>query len=250
MLKQETIPYFSPDEMKGKMAGELKRINKIYTGDTVSNLSLGILNRYLAQDKKDSLNILDTGTSSGSFCGMLFDEGYKNIYAIDIDDYRSDEVKMKNVIKEFKNGDLSYEKFPWPDNFFDAITGWCIVPHLENPHNFIREAFRTIRPGGFLFISLPNVTALFSRKRFFRSGEIERYTDVNDHISIFTPALVKKTILKYFDLKEITYFTNVEKIANGRLGFFKKLALTKNWKYRKTFEKIYGHNIVYILQKP
>ena len=223
-------------------------MNKAYVGDTVSVLARELLRKHLTHDRS-ALKILDTGTSSGSFCNMLATEGFREIYAVDIDDYRSDDVLAADVIKEFKTADLSTDMLPWPDDFFDAITGWCIVPHLENPHHFIREAHRTLKKKGYLFMSMPHVTSLFARKRFFRHGEIERYSAENDHIAILTPALVQKTILKYFDLAEIAYFIDIEKIARGRFGWLKKLALTKDWHYRKAFEKLYGHNIVYVLTK-
>jgi len=56
---------------------------------------------------------------------------------------------------EIKRGDLS-QSLPYPSGSFDFIT--CIegLEHLENPFNAIREFHRILKPGGKLFLSLPN----------------------------------------------------------------------------------------------
>jgi ubiquinone/menaquinone biosynthesis C-methylase UbiE len=70
---------------------------------------------------------------------------------------------------EIKRGDLS-QSLPYPSGSFDFIT--CIegLEHLENPFNAIREFHRILKPGGRLFLSLPNYLNIERRLRFLITG--------------------------------------------------------------------------------
>jgi 2-polyprenyl-3-methyl-5-hydroxy-6-metoxy-1,4-benzoquinol methylase len=59
---------------------------------------------------------------------------------------------------------------PWGDNSFDAVISTEGIEHLENHFGFLREVCRVLKPGGFLILTTPNITALRSRVRFFGSG--------------------------------------------------------------------------------
>lgn len=59
---------------------------------------------------------------------------------------------------------------PWPDENFDAAFCTEGIEHLENHFSFLREIRRILKPGGFLILTTPNITALRSRVRFFGSG--------------------------------------------------------------------------------
>ena len=70
---------------------------------------------------------------------------------------------------EIRKGDLS-QSLPYPSGSFDFIT--CIegLEHLENPYNAIREFHRILKPGGKLFLSLPNYLNIERRLRFLITG--------------------------------------------------------------------------------
>jgi cyclopropane fatty-acyl-phospholipid synthase-like methyltransferase len=59
---------------------------------------------------------------------------------------------------------------PWPAQNFDAVFSTEGIEHLENHFLFLREIARTLKPGGILVLTTPNITALRSRVRFFGSG--------------------------------------------------------------------------------
>jgi 2-polyprenyl-3-methyl-5-hydroxy-6-metoxy-1,4-benzoquinol methylase len=94
---------------------------------------------------------LDVGCGNGAFLKSLTDHGYRNLAAADMENYLT-----LAAPKQFMELDLSYDKLPVPDVSFDAITAWEVIEHLENPHNFIREAHRTLKSGGYFLVSIPN----------------------------------------------------------------------------------------------
>jgi 2-polyprenyl-3-methyl-5-hydroxy-6-metoxy-1,4-benzoquinol methylase len=59
---------------------------------------------------------------------------------------------------------------PWLDQTFDAVFSTEGIEHLENHFSFLREMCRILKPGGFLVLTTPNITALRSRVRFLGSG--------------------------------------------------------------------------------
>lgn len=53
------------------------------------------------------------------------------------------------------------EKLPVPDNSADAVTAFSVLHHLKEQENFFKEAYRILKPGGYLYTdndphSLPN----------------------------------------------------------------------------------------------
>lgn len=69
----------------------------------------------------------------------------------------------------FTKADLN-SILPWPAETFDAVISTEGIEHLENHYSFLREVARVLKPGGFLLLTTPNITALRSRVRFFFSG--------------------------------------------------------------------------------
>jgi SAM-dependent methyltransferase len=76
----------------------------------------------------------------------------------------------------------SAEKMPasW-DNMFDVVVSFETIEHLERPRDFLKEAFRCLRPGGLFICSTPKKSLyLFEgHNRFhvkeFYSGEFLRF---------------------------------------------------------------------------
>jgi SAM-dependent methyltransferase len=61
------------------------------------------------------------------------------------------------------------------DNKFDAVVAIEIIEHLENPFRFARECAKLLKPGGFLFLTTPNVEAILSRLIFLYTGRLNSF---------------------------------------------------------------------------
>ncbi len=241
------MEYLSKKELQEKNHEVRDRLIK-FVGPTVRHKhAISVFNKYVSLASKPK--ILDCGVASGGFVDDLRAAGFREIYGVDIGDYLPEEKRP--LFKDFKTADLSFDKIPWEDNFFDAMTAWCVVPHLENPYNFFREAARTLKTGGLLIISLINIASSPNRKYFLKHGEFPGFHERNNHITFFTESVFQKTVLKYFDRAGIEYFIT-PRIFDGFRGKIRKLisglaSLRPSWK--EALENRWGPKIIYVLKK-
>lgn len=242
--------YLTAEKIKEDKGEEIKKEFEDYRGLSSDRLGLPLTEKYcsfLGKSKAD-IKFLELGAGSGYFCLDLYKDGFREIYGLDIDNYLNQEVLGSNIFKDFRKLDLSWDKLPWPDNYFDLAAAWCVLPHLENPHNCLREAHRVLRPGGIFIVSMPHIASLRARKIFFKTGDLIRYTDKNNHISVFTFQIFKNVALRYFNLIDIEYYVHPG-IYKGRFGRVKKFGLERQWRLAGKFKEWFGANIIYVLRK-
>lgn len=116
----------------------------------------------LVLEEKNNKKLLDIPCGEGAFSKRLSDRG------VDVSS-----ADCENIIKfnkaTFQIADMN-KTLPFRDIEFDGVV--CIdgIEHIERQFDFIRECHRIVKPGGFLIISTPNITALRSRWRWLLTG--------------------------------------------------------------------------------
>lgn len=228
-------------------------MEKNYEGRNLKDgFAAKLINRYCEEKfpgKKGDLRLLDYGPGSGILQSQLDDRGFKNFYGLDLHDYR--EEKNKPLFKEFKVADLSYNRIDWPDNFFDVITAWCILPHLENAHYCIRETMRVLKPGGLFILSIPHLGSRASINYFLRHKDFARYHPEKNHIFVFTPGIFKNIVLRHFEAVKREFLIDTRTLQ-GIKGKIRKWILTvssMNNRLKEFFENLWGYNQIWILKK-
>ena len=117
--------------------------------------------RYLEALPKD-LRVLDAGCGEG----ILVDEFAGRIDIVGVDaNYASDRVREGSVTA-----------LPFPDGSFDRALCLDVLEHLtyEDQPRAFAELHRVLRPGGELFVSVPNLAHLQSRIQFLLRGRLIR----------------------------------------------------------------------------
>jgi 2-polyprenyl-3-methyl-5-hydroxy-6-metoxy-1,4-benzoquinol methylase len=144
---------------------------------------LELLRKQIESTRKPRL--LDFGCGSGRFAIAMANAGWEvavidpSIDAIaSIDDDRIDAV----------HGSLPNSKFE-PQQF-DVITAWHVLEHLHDPVTCMDEFFRLLRPGGSLFLAVPNIESWPAR--WF--GKDWFGLDVPRHLSHFSPETLRHLI--------------------------------------------------------
>jgi SAM-dependent methyltransferase len=53
------------------------------------------------------------------------------------------------------------ESLPFPDQSFDIVYSANVLEHTQDPERVLREAMRVLRPGGLLYVEVPNYLSYF-----------------------------------------------------------------------------------------
>jgi SAM-dependent methyltransferase len=85
--------------------------------------------------------------------------GAEKVITVDLEDKVLPEDATTEI--DFIKHDLN-KPFPLDDESVDVVSANQILEHLWNTHNFFKELYRVLRPGGYAVISTPNLSSLHS----------------------------------------------------------------------------------------
>jgi len=116
-----------------------------------------LIERWFNEIIFDGARILEIGYGKGNLLKRIENTG-KNIelYGIDVSE------ENRKIAREqigVKSGlllmDVSREKFPWQDNFFDAVIMLEVLEHVESPLSVSIEIQRVLKKSGCVYYSYP-----------------------------------------------------------------------------------------------
>lgn len=119
--------------------------------------------------KGEDRSILDVGTSAGNFIEIALRHSWK---VKGVEPF-PDDVK-RCIDKGFDVVQGLAEELPFEDNTFDVVHTSHVFEHLEDPLQAAREAFRVLKPGGMLFIEVPNQLDNFGFHRDMLFGAVQQ----------------------------------------------------------------------------
>ncbi len=248
------MKYLTTDELLRKNKEEAHGILENCTGKSVrDNFAIKIFAKYLADSfgADKTIRILDLAPASGGFVKQASSVGYNNIAGVDLDDYLQD--NNRDLFKEFKTADLSWRPIPWSDQFFDVVTAWCVLPHLENPFHCIREVHRTLNKNGLFIFTAPYLASKPSTDYFVKYKDFGSYRSSNNHLVLFPGGVVAKSVLRYFELVNIEYHFRTKIFYKGLRGRLRRMiyniSKSISLSLSKKLAQRWAYNIVYILRK-
>lgn len=138
--------------------------------------------------KEKAKRVLDLGCGTGRHTVMLAKAGF-DVYATDISDEglrQTREWLRKKRLKARLKKASCYKRFPFKDNFFDAVISTQVIHHnyVKKIRFCISEIERILKPGGIVFITVaatphgkgnikPNVK-LVAPKTYISMDEFEK----------------------------------------------------------------------------
>lgn len=129
---------------------------------------LELIRKYLPKTAR----VADLAAGEGAFSLKLKELGHE-VVAVDAS---RDYWKAPNIDLKLQNLDSEFaEKILGDDNKFDAVIAIEIIEHLENPFRFARECAKLLKNGGLLFLTTPNVEAVYSRLIFLYTGRLNSF---------------------------------------------------------------------------
>lgn len=109
---------------------------------------------YLSKSDK----IIDAGCGFGKWVIYLHRLGY-NITGIDSSKLAITKLREFDSTLQVELGDI--QNIPYPDNYFDAYISIGVVEHFEEgPKKALKEAYRLVKPGGLIIVSVPVVNII------------------------------------------------------------------------------------------
>lgn len=196
-------------------------------------------------------SILDFGCGTGAFLGVCVRDKWE-AYGIEPDADARRIAKEKNGVEATESKedfDLKY-----PDKQFDAISLWHVLEHVPDLENWFAFVEKHLKPGGTLFIAVPNCSS-YDASKF---GEHWAAYDVPRHLWHFTPNDINslfakhgykliKTLPMVFDAYYVSMLSNKYKHGKPSLigSFF--TGLSSNIKANKTGKTFSSQ--IYILRK-
>lgn len=138
-------------------------------------------------DLKDNDKLLEIGCGRGDFLNE-FKKKKLDIYGVDQSNYSQNFFSDLN----FKKVDVTKDKLPFEDNFFDVIYSKSFIEHFYFPEIIFKEAYRVLKPGGKIITLTPEWSYVY---RFF-------YED-HTHRVPFTKVSLR-------DIHEMNKFKNIE----------------------------------------
>jgi len=106
-------------------------------------------------------------------------------HGIEISAYAAEKAEEYGTIF---HGDLMSAGYP--DAFFDVVTLYHVIEHMEDPESELREIRRVLKPGGWLIAGTPNFDSACAR----RFGDKFRLLHDVTHISLFSAESLRRLL--------------------------------------------------------
>ncbi len=132
-------------------------------------------------------NILDIGCGNGDFLSAMEARGWHS-YGTDVslNACQLASKKLQNIYNcELQECDFS-------DEIFDAITLNHVFEHFTKPKQEIEEIHRIIKPGGLLYLSLPNIKS----RQFEITKGFWHHLEMPRHVYHFSPTTIRSFLEK------------------------------------------------------
>ena len=168
-------------------------------------------------------DLLDYGCGTGAFAAAMRDAGW-NVTALEPDATARENAQSLHGLRPGEPGDLERLE----DSSLDAVTLWHVLEHVHDLQGTLRQFRRVLRPGGSLFLAVPNHLSLDAR----RYGDCWAAWDVPRHLYHFSTEsmrgllepiglTVKDTRTMWFDAFYVSMLS--EKYAHGRVRMLQAL---------------------------
>ena len=177
--------------------------------------------------------VLDVGCGAGAFLARLKALGWE-VHGVETDPTASKAARGHGL--EVKTGRLGEVRYP--DSHFDIVTTIHVLEHIHEPLAFMEEIRRILKPGGKLYVEVPN-TASFN---FHRFGREWFHLDAPRHICSYSPYSLRYLLSKAgFKVKHLSHLSGSVGLR-GSIGYARRAKGLQalGWIERKRIRRLLG----------
>jgi len=220
----------------------------IFKGGGLSFLKYPFWDRHIRRCIRSG-KLLDIGCAEGALLKWGERRGYET-YGIDISEFAVKE-RSHQKLKQTKLLIADIRSLPFVDNYFDIITCFDVLEHLEHPIFGLREIGRCLKERGIFIMSVPNI---YSNGLKWKGNNWFGYRDTT-HVSLLSgeewTGLVEQCPLQIVDvfydcLWDSPYFKKIPTLLQHLL--FKPSLLVLYWTPIRCSEKR-GENLWIVATK-
>jgi len=170
--------------------------------------------------------VLEGGCGRGQLVHALQHQGYK---AIGID-FAQETVNQINIAVpeiDVRYGDV--RAIDYPDEYLDGYISVGVIEHFWEGYDSIsQEMWRTIRTGGFLFISFPYISPVRRLKVFFQRYPIaDRHLLEPEQDLFYQFALSLDKVQR--DFEKVGFSVREKRFTGGIKGFKDEISIFRPW---------------------
>jgi SAM-dependent methyltransferase len=178
---------------------------------------LGYFRRPFLRHLPRAQPVLEGGCGRGQLVLALSRRGY-DAYGVE---YGAETVRaIRAVEPSLRVQAADLRRLPFPDGFFGGYISLGVVEHYWNgPDEILREARRTLRPGGALLLSVPHFSPAL--RRLVRRLEVPQAAEREDFYQFyFTPEALKEMLRGHgFEPLATYYYDAVHGAKRGYPAF-------------------------------
>jgi len=160
-----------------------------YLADAPLYLSTYKMRSRIIDEYKDSPGkVLDVGCAAGFFLKVMDDKGWET-HGIEVSEPVSEYARGELGLHRVRTGDTSC-LLDLPDDYFDVITFWDVVEHLEDPRCALKAAQPKLKDDGILIVETQNVESTFAHVL----GRNWQHYKYEEHLYHFGPQTIRKLL--------------------------------------------------------
>lgn len=216
----------------------------------VRKFTLSSKRRFIESETQQTKGmLLDIGAGSGAFVHHMKTSGWA------VEGVEPDSGAIERAAREYQLSlKPSSALFNFEEHSFDAVTMWHVLEHVHDLHGYINQIKKIIRPGGTVFIAVPNYTS-YDAEHYQSSWAAY---DVPRHLYHFSPASMIELMKKHgFTVKKMqpmwfdSFYVSLlsEKYRTGSASLFRGF-----WRGLRSNMKAFSNNrrassIIYVIQQ-
>lgn len=137
----------------------------------------------LFEKSRKTNRLLDVGCGIGYFLEVAKKRGWE-VYGTEYTDKAIEICSAKGI--SMKQGPLNPANYE--PGYFDVITSFEVIEHINNPQEELKNFYSLLRPGGLVYITTPNFNSLL---RYYLK---DKYNVLSwpEHLSYYTPGTLRK----------------------------------------------------------
>jgi SAM-dependent methyltransferase len=137
-------------------------------------------------------NILDYGAGIGTFMHLIKNDGH-NAFGTELSVLAKKIAADAYDIKLYKS---EYFFKPKYHNYFDIITAWHVIEHVTSPMALVKEFFKILQFGGYLFVAVPNAEEKKLKYLFLKQDNKHNYPELKSGEEIHLSHFSNDTIMR------------------------------------------------------